>query len=146
LGRLKGFTLLELMVVLVIMVLVYSLAVPVFSTLVPGVELKSATRQLSAGLRKARSNAVTRKHESTLTLDVEHRQFTVTDDQKKYTLPSELNLNLKTARREQLAPNIGAIRFYPDGSSTGGSITLASGEVRYTIDVNWLTGQVMIVD
>jgi general secretion pathway protein H len=134
------------MVVLVIMVLVYTLAVPVFSTLVPGIELKSATRQVSAGLRKARSQAVTKKQEFTLILDVEQKQFRLTGDDKSYRLPSNLDLNLKTARREQISPHIGAIRFYPDGSSTGGSITLASGDVAYIVDVNWLTGQVQIVD
>jgi general secretion pathway protein H len=134
------------MVVLVIMVLVYTLAAPAFSTLVPGIELKSATRQVSAGLRKARSQAVTKKQEFTLTLDVEQRHFSVTGDEKRYKLPSDLDFSLKTARRERVSQTIGAIRFYPDGSSTGGSITLATSDVSYTVDVNWLTGQVQIVD
>jgi len=132
------------MVVLVIMVLVYALAVPVISTVFPGVELKGATRQISAGLRKARSHAVTKKQESTLTLDVEQRRFSVTGDQKIYSIPPDLDLNLKTALSEQLGPGVGSIRFYPDGSSTGGSITLSSGELAYIVDVNWLTGQVTV--
>jgi general secretion pathway protein H len=146
LGRLNGFTLLELMVVLVIMVLVYTLTIPAISTLIPGVELKGATRQISAGLRKARSRAVTIKQESTLTLDVEQRKFSISGDEKIYDIPSGLDLNLITARSEQLGPDVGAIRFYPDGSSTGGSITLASGELEYIVDVNWLTGQVNVAN
>ena len=39
---------------------------------------------------------------------------------------------------------VGAIRFYPDGSSTGGRITVASGERKYLVDVDWLTGRVSI--
>ena len=145
-GRLGGFTLLELIVVLVIMALVYTLTLPAISTLFPGVELKGATRQISAGLRKARSRAVTIKQESTLTLDVEQKHFSVSGDQKTYSIPSDLDLNLKTARSEQLSAEVGSIRFYPDGSSTGGTITLTSGELEYTVDVNWLTGQVMVVN
>ena len=40
----------------------------------------------------------------------------------------------------------GAIRFYPDGSSTGGRITVSSGERKFLVDVDWLTGRVSIED
>ena len=70
-----GFTLIELLVVTVIMVLAYSLAAPLVSSGVSGTELKASARQLAAGLRKARSEAIARKHETVLTVDVEGRRF-----------------------------------------------------------------------
>jgi general secretion pathway protein H len=118
--------------------------VPVISRGFPAVELKGAARQISAGLRKARSQAVTRKSESTLTLDVEQREFEVTGDQRKYGLPKRLDFKLYTAQSEIMGGKIGTIRFYPDGSSTGGRVTVAAGERKYFVDVDWLTGQVAI--
>ncbi|PRW95730.1 general secretion pathway protein GspH, partial [Pseudomonas fragi] len=35
-----------------------------------------------------------------------------------------------------------AVGFYPDGSSTGGNLLLASGSRRWRIDIGWLTGSV----
>ena len=34
--------------------------------------------------------------------------------------------------------------FFPDGSSTGGRITLRSEVSAYRVDVDWLTGQVRV--
>jgi general secretion pathway protein H len=151
LGRIKsrasaGFTLLELLVVLMLMAMVYALAVPMISAGMPGTELKGAARQLAAGLRQARSLAVTRKEESTLILDVEQRNFKVSGDQRRYALPAKVDISLFTAQSELLPDKIGAIRFYPDGSSTGGRITVKSGVRKYEINVDWLTGQVTILN
>ncbi|CAH1191094.1 General secretion pathway protein H [Candidatus Nitrotoga sp. BS] len=150
-GRIKsrvsaGFTLLELLVVLMLMVMVYAMAVPMISAGLPGTELKGAARQLAAGLRQARSLAVTRKVESTLTLDVEKRNFKVSGDQRRYVLPAKLDISLFTAQSEMLPDRVGAIRFYPDGSSTGGRITVTSGVRKYEINVDWLTGQVNVLN
>lgn len=141
-----GFTLLELLVVLALMAMVYALAAPMISAGMPGTELKGATRQLAAGLRKARSQAVTQKQEAVLTLDVEQRRFAVTGDKRDYALPAKLDISLYTAQSELLRDKLGAIRFYPDGSSTGGRITVASGERKFHVNVDWLTGQVAILD
>ena len=51
---------------------------------------------------------------------------------------------LYTAQSEIVDDKHGAIRFYPDGSSTGGRVTLASGERKFLVDVDWLTGRVTI--
>jgi general secretion pathway protein H len=141
-----GFTLLELMVVLALMVMVYALVVPRISSVLPGTELKSAARELAAGLRKARSQAVTRKEQATLTLDIAQHHFRISGDDRSYTLPPELDLSLYTAQSELSQDKVGAIRFYPDGSSTGGRISVSYGERKYQVDVDWLTGQVNILD
>lgn len=145
-GRSAGFTLLELLVVLVLMVLVYSMAAPMFSTAKPGMELKGAARQLAAGLRKARSQAVTHKEPAALTLDLEGRRFEVSGDKESYRLPPTLDLTLFTAQSEARRGQVGAIRFYPDGSSTGGRVTLAVGQRKTHVNVDWLTGHVAILE
>ncbi|MGA7117479.1 MAG: hypothetical protein WBY12_09835 [Hyphomicrobium sp.] len=38
------------------------------------------------------------------------------------------------------------MRFFPDGSSTGGRVTLVAGERKRLLDINWLTGAVIIKD
>lgn len=149
-GRLRphhaGFTLFELLVVLALLALLTGLALPSISAGMPGTELKGAARQLAAGLRKARSLAVTRKEEAVLILDVDQHAFKVTDDQRTYTLPAKVQLNLFTAQSEMLRDKVGAIRFYPDGSSTGGRITASIGERKYHVNVDWLTGQIAILE
>ncbi len=144
--RHRGFTLVEMLVVMVIMVLAYAMTAPMISAGVSGVELKAAARQIAAGLRKARSEAVARKNEVALIVDVEQRQFELSGDKRTYRLPEKIEVSLFTAQSELMDAKTGAIRFYPDGSSTGGRVTLAQGERKYLVDVEWMTGRVKILD
>jgi len=79
-----------------------------------------------------------------LILDVENKTYSVANKNKKLTLPDDTTLTLTTAQSEQISDNIGAIRFFADGSSTGGRIKLGYKRSEYLIDVNWLTGKVTI--
>lgn len=141
----SGFSLLELMLVLLLLGVVYGLAGPMLGNGSVGLEMKAAARQLAAGLRKARSVAVTERHDSVLLLDVEARTFSVTGDPKIYALPKRLEFTLFTAQSEVVREQSGSIRFFADGSSTGGRITLGSGEGKQEVDVDWLTGRVKIL-
>ena len=38
------------------------------------------------------------------------------------------------------------MRFFADGGSNGGRVTLAAGERKFDIDIDWLTGRVAIQD
>lgn len=141
-----GFTLLELLVVLVVMGLIYSIGLPLISAGMPGTELKGAARQLAAGLRKARSQAVTQKQEAVLTVDVEQHRFDLSGDRKSYALPAKIDITLFTAQSEMLHDKVGSIRFFPDGSSTGGRITVGYGDRKFNVNIDWLTGQVAVLD
>lgn len=140
----RGFSLLELLLVLVIAAAGYALVVRFTSSGVSGAELKSAARAVAAGLRDARGTAIAHQDSATLTLDVERRRFEVSGGKRPRTLPQRLELKLYTAQSEIVDEGRGAIRFYPDGSSTGGRITLASGQRKLLVDVDWLTGRVSI--
>jgi general secretion pathway protein H len=47
-----------------------------------------------------------------------------------------------TAQTELTGEGAANIRFFPDGSSTGGRVTLERGQTVWKIDINWLTGQI----
>ena len=136
----------ELLVVMVIMGMAYALASPMVFSGVSGTELKASARQVAAGLRKARSDAVAHRREAVLTVDVEGRQFKLSGDPRVYHLPKSVAIKLFTAQSELVNTSSGAIRFFPDGGSTGGRVSLSSHERNYDVDINWLTGQVAILD
>ncbi len=57
-----------------------------------------------------------------------------------------MDMKLFTAQSDIADEKTGAIRFYPDGGSNGGRVTLAAGERKFEVDVDWLTGRVAILD
>jgi general secretion pathway protein H len=144
LGVSRGFTLLEILLVLFLMGMAYALAVPMIGSGAVTLELKGATRQLAAGLRKARGIAIAQRDEATLTVDVGQRRFALSGDSKIYPLPQNIEIDLFTAQSEQLEEKVGNIRFFPDGTSTGGRITLTAKGSSFAVDVDWLTGKVVI--
>lgn len=140
----RGFTLLELVVVLVIAAAIYALLLGVPMRGATSADLKAAARTIASGLRQAQTTAMATRRDATLNLDLESREFTVAGDKEPRKLPGDVDLKLYTAESEVTSEHTGAIRFYPDGSSTGGRITLASGKRRYVVDVDWLTGRVSV--
>ena len=144
--RAGGSTLLEVIVVLVIGAAMYALILGVPFRGASVADLKSAARTLASGLRQAQTLAMVSRRDAVLTLDVEARQYVLAGETEPKALPKDIELKLFTAQSEIQSEKKGAIRFYPDGSSTGGRITVKAGERQYLVDVDWLTGRVSIGD
>ncbi len=142
----RGFTLLEIIVVLVIGVALYAILLGVPMRGASASDLKYAARMLASGLRQAQTTAMVTRRDSELLVDLEAREFTVPGEAKPHELPKGLDLKLYTAESEVSSEQKGGIRFYPDGSSTGGRITVASGQREYRVTVDWLTGRVSVED
>jgi general secretion pathway protein H len=144
--RQAGVTLLELLIVIALMGIIAALVVPMFGGPVSTSELRATARQLAAGLRLARSEAVSERRETFLVVDVAGKRFKVDREAREHALPSKVELKLFTAQNDLVSENVGSIRFYPDGGSNGGRITVASGARKFDVDVDWLPGRVAILD
>jgi general secretion pathway protein H len=139
-------TLLEILVVLMLIGVVTSIVMPRVFTGPSQAELRSSARAVAAGLRLARSTAVSERRQTMLELDFEKRTFRVDAEPRAHAFPAGIEVGLLTATRDVVDQKVGGIRFFPDGGSNGGRITLAAGERRFNVDVDWLTGRVTIAD
>ncbi len=140
----SGFTLIELMVVLAVISLLLVFAVPAILSGGSHADVKVGAGALATSLRLARAQAVRRNAETTVTIDVEGRRFTSNGDGKIIPLPDGVDINVFTARREIVTGALARIRFFPDGSSTGGRVTLARAGRSVHVSVDWLTGGVSV--
>jgi len=153
-----GFTLLELLVVLVIALMALGVVLPRFSALLPGVELKGASQQMAALLRQFRSQAIAESREITLQLvspqptteeeglspGDQPERLLLSDGKREYGVPDSVVMTYIPAQSDIYSNDTDVIRFYPDGSSTGGTLTLSDGHRQYRIEISWLTGKVSI--
>lgn len=149
--RHAGFTLLELLVVLAIIGLALSVVIPNFAAS-SATELRSAARMVAAGLRGAREEALSRQQPVALSLDLDAYTMgldpggpTAEGGPPARQLPDTLRYKLFVARSELFGERSGRIRFFPDGSSTGGRVTLSTGALEMLVDVDWLTGQIRVL-
>jgi len=141
----KGFTLLELIVVLFIVVLGFSVVGINLSSGNDATGLKVAARDIVSALRYARGQALISRQEMTVTLDLAENTYTVSGRDKIYSIPKAIDITVVTAQ-DEITEGQGSIRFFADGSSTGGRITLELGKAGWQIDINWLTGQIELED
>ena len=88
---------------------------------------------------------MTQHTEAGLTIDAKARTFSVTGDPRVYDLPRNVEVTMFTAQSEILSDAAASIRFFPDGSSTGGRVAVSIGETKDMIDVDWLTGRVKLL-
>jgi general secretion pathway protein H len=132
------------MLVLAIAGLLMAVTPPLLSSAFPGLQLKSTARQVAAGLRYARDRAIAEGTEVLVTLDLERRSMRVPGRDRAVSLPPDIGVELVTAHSEIQDGRVGSIRFFPDGSSTGGRVTLTYRKAGYDVDLDWLTGRVRL--
>ncbi len=144
-GRADGFTLIELLVSLAILGLALVLIAGYKPPWSRGLGLQATAAELAAGLRLARSEAILSNRAVVFDLDLIGHRYRVGTGTPRL-LPADLSLELLTISGEARNGREGDIRFNPDGSSTGGRISLADGRRRIGVGVDWLTGRVSVAD
>lgn len=141
-AAMRGFTLIELLAVLVIGALIVGLAVPRLTGTAQRAAVRSAARELEAALRTTRSIAMAQGRPQALIIDTARGAFQ--QGSKAGKLPSGVHLVLTTTTGDRLNEQTGRIRFFPDGTSTGGGIDVWAGNDRNQVLVDWLSGRVSI--
>jgi general secretion pathway protein H len=158
----RGFTLIEVMVVLILISLSMLLVTPSLSRFSKTVELKGAAKKISAILRYYRSEAVNQGRVYQVLFDPDLREVRVqsieekdedegaegakdNSSQKRYTLPKGVDIKEVKADSPQYPSDYSVIEFYPNGGSNGGTILLDSQDRKgYRIKIDFLTGVVKI--
>jgi general secretion pathway protein H len=141
----RGFTLLEMLaVILLIGIAAAAVSISVTQGLASA-RINAASSELVAALRATRAQAIVKGAQQNF--DVDTRALTYRNiKQQNVALPKGLRLSITSAKDDQPNDHTGRIRFFPDGSSTGGRITLTSGKREWHVNVSWLTGEVSVVD
>ncbi|RJQ50340.1 MAG: prepilin-type N-terminal cleavage/methylation domain-containing protein [Nitrospiraceae bacterium] len=159
----KGFTLIELIIVLIIIGLASGLVGIVISRNSGSFEMKRITKDLSAVLRYARNQAITEKKTYCFVIDKKERIYTVYTDRTKVESADESTESADNSKGkyiqvinkpipEEMEMTVQGndsdspfIEFFPVGNSTGGVVEVSNrkGNVYY-ITVNRITGKVDI--
>ncbi|NEX18740.1 prepilin-type N-terminal cleavage/methylation domain-containing protein [Thiorhodococcus mannitoliphagus] len=137
----RGFTLVELLVVMAVAALMMTAVPTLFSAAFPGLETKSIARRTAATLRLARESAIRQGEDKVVILDLEAHRLEL-EGYRSLSLPTRLSVDFEGATQEMLDDQHGAVRFFPDGSSTGGRIVLSHKGHGYQVGVTWLTGRI----
>ncbi|NNA42864.1 prepilin-type N-terminal cleavage/methylation domain-containing protein [Pseudomonas lactis] len=138
----KGFTLLEMLVVLLMVAVGFGLLASGISQGLKSAQERQVKRDLSLALRQVRSQAISAGQPASLSLDVLRNSYQLPGKTPR-RLPDGMTLRLTTAAiPDSDEGRAGIITFYPTGGSSGGHLYLARGTQQSRIDIDWLTGRV----
>lgn len=136
-----GMSLLEMMLVLALMAAIGLVAAMAMNGGLAGMRLRSAGKEVAAQLRYTRTQAVATGVAQRFSIDPRTHRWEAPGG-RHGELPAALSVRFTGARQAQARTEIGAIRFFEDGASSGGRIQLSSGDAIWRVDVGWITGEV----
>jgi len=159
--RKNGYSLLELIIVLILISLSTALVTPSLSRFSKTIELKASAKKVSGVLRYCRSEAINKGLVYQVIFNPELREVMVQsidlNEEKKegdkkeelsgktYSLPQGIEMKEVNLTSPQYPSDLPTVEFYPNGGSNGGSFLLNSQEQKgYKIKVDFLTGVVKV--
>lgn len=141
----KGFTLIEIILVMVLIAIMVGLASSAMFASIKKAKLRAVSKDLVSAIRYTRGQAVIKHEDKTITFDVKNKTYQA-PRKKMVQIPDEVEIFVYTADSEIADDSKGSIRFFSDGSSTGGWVKLVKDRKIWKINVNWLTGEIKMID
>jgi len=144
--RESGFTLTELMVTIAVFGILASIAIPTFMSLMPGMRLNGAARQVMGDLMAARMKAV-KENNRFRVFFIDNHQYKILDDDNnnnaenagEWTQTKDIQNEYHDVTFSSTANPI----YYPRGTAYGTTITLTNSSGSKTVKVA-ITGRVKI--
>jgi len=148
--RESGFTLIEMMVVIAVLAIIASIAIPAFMTLLPGMRLNGAARQVMGDLMAARMKAVKENNNFRVHYLSAYTYQIIDDDDNsgsanggEWTVTKDIRDNYPDGVRFYHSTN--NVIFYPRGNASPATLYLetSDGSEKKAVIVNF-TGRTKI--
>lgn len=137
-----GFTLVELLVVFAIGAILVALVPPAFDRMQDSARYRETLGRVLADLRAARHSAQAEGRDAVFSVNLQERTYRL-DTRSVRSIPAGLDVRVVVAETQFASEGIAAIRFFPDGGASGGSVDiLRTSGTGARLRVDWLTGRV----
>jgi prepilin-type N-terminal cleavage/methylation domain-containing protein len=126
----RGFSLLEIIMVIVVISLAVSITYPSLSRGTASLQLRAAARGVLNTMRYAREKAITEQSEIKIVVERETQKVILADaygqGSRSYTLPIEIRIARMAIAGEEVLEGPLVIRFLPNGSAEKAEVLLRS--------------------
>lgn len=142
-GREKGFTLLEIIIVITLVVLILSFTTLFFGNALPGARLNAAARELAAMMRYAKILARNNGELQSVLINLDTGRYGIEGVQTR-NIPEGINIRVTDPVTGEVSRGSYAVLFHESGISEGGSITLWNAKRTLNIELDPIVGSVIL--
>jgi len=151
----KGFTLIEILLVLVLLTVIIGLVIPNFSSTYNSLQLKRMVQDLGYLMRYAQSRAITKQSLVRLEFDDEQKTYWLMQEVKDQEgdiegsfdrLSGRLGRNYRIPDGIKIQKGEEMILFYPDGQIEKQHLSICNDKKCFTISTKAQRGKVLIFE
>jgi general secretion pathway protein H len=139
----KGFTLLELIIVILLITLILGLSTVFFASTLLSSRLNGVVREMSATIRHARSVAQINSETAVVSIDLNSRSYGIAGKGDK-NIPSGINIRIIDPFSGEIRNGKYRIVFHATGGAEGGTIVLSDNRRSVSIQLDPVVGSVVI--
>lgn len=141
----NGFTLIELTIVIFLMLLILAIVAVNFASTLSSNKLNTTAREISSALRNAKASTYFKGETQTVEFDLEERKYGLTGRGSK-ELPEGMKIQVVDPLLGEIDKGKWQVVFSPEGSVSGGTIILSSGDRTVHLKVDPIVGSVKIAE
>lgn len=139
----KGFTLLELIIVMFVIGLTLSLSAVLFSNSLPSSKFSATTMEMAATIRHARALAQLRGEKQTLTIDMDAHKYGI-DAMASKDIPPGISIKIVDPLQGDVQTGKYQLDFPPTGGTQGGTIVLWNSKKTVKIEIDPIVGAAVV--
>ena len=137
-----GFTLLELIVVMLLITLILALSTAFFANTLPSSKFNATVREMTATIRWASRLAQSTGKTQTIVINLDSGVYGIEGRNQK-DIPHGTNIKVLDALTEEVISGEYRLVFYDTGAAEGGTIVLWSEKKRVNINLDPVMGAVI---
>jgi prepilin-type N-terminal cleavage/methylation domain-containing protein len=142
-GTDKGFTLLEIIIVITLVVLIFGFTTLFFGNILPGARLNAAARELSAMMRYAKMLAQNNGEPQAVLINLDTGRYEIQGVQAR-NIPEGINIRIADPVAGEVSRGNYAVLFHESGIVEGGTITLWNAKRTINIELDPIVGSVVL--
>lgn len=139
----KGFTLLEMIIVIFLISLITGLSALFFANSLPSGRFNAAVREVAAVIRYARSLASANGETHAVKIDLDSKQYGIEGRSNK-NIPSDINIKLIDPAAGEIHKGVYHIVFHATGGVAGATIVLWDEKRSAAIQMDPVAGTVVV--
>lgn len=138
----KGFTLLEIIIVLFLITLITGLSSTHYANMLPAVKFNAVTREMMTTIKHARNLAKTNNEITILTIDLDDRKYNITGFAVK-EIPKDVSVKIVDPDKGEIFKGKYLMLFYAGGVADGGTIVMWNHKRTRSIQLDPISGAII---